>query len=147
MKPAERKPKNPVPTAEGSNSGVSTFLTPTPPDHPLTGDRADHRVLNEIRKVLEIEGLIPQPKARSDCGKKGGAKRYARIEDSRRISTRNLTGCDPLGYVPLRRAVAEYLSRSRGVRCVPEQVAIVSGVQEALDLIARTLLNLEHFHK
>jgi DNA-binding transcriptional MocR family regulator len=30
---------------------------------------------------------------------------------------------------------------------VPEQVAIVSGVQEALDLIARTLLNLEHFHK
>jgi len=50
-------------------------------------------------------------------------------------------GCDPLGYVPLRQAVAEYLSRSRGVRCVPEQVAIVSGVQEALDLTARLLLN------
>ena len=50
-------------------------------------------------------------------------------------------GCDPLGYIPLRQAVAEYLSRSRGVRCVPEQVAIVSGVQEALDLTARLLLN------
>jgi GntR family transcriptional regulator / MocR family aminotransferase len=59
----------------------------------------------------------------------------------RRISRRHLMGCDPLGHVPLRQAVAEYLSRSRGVRCVAEQVAIVSGVQEALDLTARLLLN------
>ncbi len=58
-----------------------------------------------------------------------------------RISKRNLMGCDPLGYSPLRHAVAEYLGRSRGVRCVPEQVAIVSGVQEALDLTARILLD------
>jgi len=63
------------------------------------------------------------------------------LRSLRRISRRQLMGCDPLGYVPLRQAVAEYLSRSRGVRCVPEQVAIVSGVQEALDLTARLLLN------
>jgi GntR family transcriptional regulator/MocR family aminotransferase len=59
----------------------------------------------------------------------------------RRISRRNLMGCDLLGYTPLRQAVAEYVSRSRGVRCVPEQVAIVSGVQEALDLAARVLVD------
>ena len=59
----------------------------------------------------------------------------------RRVSTRQLMGCDPLGYLPLREAVAEYLSRSRGMRCVAEQVAIVSGVQEALDLTARLLVN------
>jgi GntR family transcriptional regulator/MocR family aminotransferase len=59
----------------------------------------------------------------------------------RRISQRDLTGCDPLGFTPLREAVAEYLGRSRGVMCRPEQVAIVSGVQEALDLTARVLLN------
>jgi len=58
----------------------------------------------------------------------------------RRISIRQLMGCDPLGYMPLRRAVTEYLTRARGVRCVPEQVAIVSGVQEALDLTGRLLL-------
>jgi GntR family transcriptional regulator/MocR family aminotransferase len=46
-----------------------------------------------------------------------------------------------MGYRPLRDAVAEYLSASRGVNCVPEQVAIVSGVQEALDLVARLFLN------
>jgi len=37
--------------------------------------------------------------------------------------------------------VAEYLSRSRGVKCAPEHVAIVSGVQEALDLTGRLLVN------
>jgi GntR family transcriptional regulator/MocR family aminotransferase len=59
----------------------------------------------------------------------------------RRASTNFLLGADPLGYRPLREAVAEYLSTSRGVKCVPEQVAIVSGVQEALDLAARLFLN------
>jgi GntR family transcriptional regulator/MocR family aminotransferase len=59
----------------------------------------------------------------------------------RRVSRNLLLGCDPLGYLPLRRAVADYLSTSRGVRCDPEQVAIVSGVQEALDLAARIFLN------
>jgi GntR family transcriptional regulator/MocR family aminotransferase len=59
----------------------------------------------------------------------------------RQISTRNLMGCGPLGYVPLRKAVADYLISARGVRCEPEQVAIVSGVQEALDLAGRLLLD------
>lgn len=59
----------------------------------------------------------------------------------RRITRSQLMGCGPLGYVPLRQAVAEYLSKSRGVRCAPDQLAIVSGVQEALELTARLLLN------
>ncbi len=59
----------------------------------------------------------------------------------RRITRRQLMGCGSLGYMPLRQAVAEYLGKSRGVRCAPEQVAIVSGVQEALELTARLLLN------
>ncbi len=59
----------------------------------------------------------------------------------RRASASLLLGCDPLGYGPLREAVADYLGASRGVKCVAEQVAIVSGVQEALDLAARLFLN------
>ena len=46
-----------------------------------------------------------------------------------------------MGYPPLRQAVASYLSTSRGVKCAPEQVAIISGVQEALDLVVRLFLN------
>jgi GntR family transcriptional regulator/MocR family aminotransferase len=59
----------------------------------------------------------------------------------RRASTNLLLACDAMGYGPLREVVADYLNTSRGVKCVPEQVAIVSGVQEALDLAARLFLN------
>jgi GntR family transcriptional regulator/MocR family aminotransferase len=59
----------------------------------------------------------------------------------RKVSMGLLAGCDPMGYRPLREAVADYLGTSRGVRCSAEQIAIVSGVQEALDLTARLFLN------
>lgn len=60
---------------------------------------------------------------------------------ARRVSMSLLLGCDPLGYGPLREAIADYLGTSRGVKCVAEQVMIVSGAQEALDLVARLFLN------
>src|SRR5262249_7215190 len=59
----------------------------------------------------------------------------------RRASTNHLLGSEPMGYEPLRQAVANYLSSSRGVNCEPGQVAIVSGVQEGLDLAARLFVN------
>src|SRR4051794_15786183 len=59
----------------------------------------------------------------------------------RRASTNLLRGCGPLGYPPLQAATADYLRTSRGVTCLPEQVAIVSGAQEALDLVARLFLD------
>jgi len=52
-----------------------------------------------------------------------------------------LRGCDAAGYRPLREAIAAYLSQSRGVVCTAEQVVVVSGVQEALDLAARLFVN------
>jgi GntR family transcriptional regulator/MocR family aminotransferase len=48
---------------------------------------------------------------------------------------------DPLGYKPLREAIARYLTQSRAVKCEADQVVIVSGSQQALDLIARLLLD------
>jgi GntR family transcriptional regulator / MocR family aminotransferase len=59
----------------------------------------------------------------------------------RRASMSLLLGCDSMGYRPLREAVADYLVTSRGVKCVPDQIAIVSGVQEALDLVTRIFLD------
>ncbi|HYL35036.1 MAG TPA: PLP-dependent aminotransferase family protein [Bryobacteraceae bacterium] len=44
------------------------------------------------------------------------------------------------GYEPLRREVAASLARSRAVRCTFEQVIIVNGSQQSLDLCARLLL-------
>lgn len=45
------------------------------------------------------------------------------------------------GYSGLREAIASYLSRSRAVQCSAEQVVIVSGSQQALDLVARILID------
>jgi GntR family transcriptional regulator / MocR family aminotransferase len=59
----------------------------------------------------------------------------------RRISASLLLGCGPMGYAPLRDAVASYLSSSRGVKCVADQVVIVSGVQEAIDIAVRLSVN------
>ncbi|HEX2061384.1 MAG TPA: PLP-dependent aminotransferase family protein, partial [Thermoanaerobaculia bacterium] len=59
----------------------------------------------------------------------------------RRLSMSLLLGSEPMGYRPLRDAIAEYLTVSRGVKCEAEQIAIVSGVLDALDLAARLLLD------
>ena len=59
----------------------------------------------------------------------------------RRASASLLLACEPMGHGPLREAVADHLRASRGVKCSLEQVAILSGTQEALDLTARIFLN------
>jgi GntR family transcriptional regulator/MocR family aminotransferase len=52
-----------------------------------------------------------------------------------------LIGCDAIGYAPLRNAVAAYLNAWRGVKCTADQVIVVSGVQEAIDITCRVLLD------
>lgn len=47
---------------------------------------------------------------------------------------------DPQGYYPLRMAISQYLARARAVTCTPEQIILVNGTQQALDLILRILL-------
>ena len=48
---------------------------------------------------------------------------------------------DPLGLSQLRHEIAKWLRQSRGVNCDADQVMIVSGAQQALDLIARALVD------
>jgi len=43
------------------------------------------------------------------------------------------------GYMPLREAIARYLTLSRSVRVTPAQVLITTGTQQAIDLAARLL--------
>jgi len=62
--------------------------------------------------------------------------RYAR---SMRVN--GLQYGDPFGLSELRESVAAYLRTSRAVRCTAEQIMIVSGSQQALDLCARVLLD------
>lgn len=47
---------------------------------------------------------------------------------------------DARGYAPLREEIAAYAARSRAARCTPEQIVVVNGSQQAIDLCARLLL-------
>jgi GntR family transcriptional regulator/MocR family aminotransferase len=45
------------------------------------------------------------------------------------------------GFLPLRRAIADYLARRRGVLCNAADILIVAGTQQALTLVERVLLD------
>jgi GntR family transcriptional regulator / MocR family aminotransferase len=48
---------------------------------------------------------------------------------------------DPAGLWRLRVQIAQYVGAARGVLCDPQQVVIVSGSQQGIDLVARVLLD------
>src|SRR5262245_59925007 len=60
---------------------------------------------------------------------------------ARRLSGDALGYGSPAGHGPLRAALSEYLGRARGVVSDPERIVVVSGTQQALDLITRVLLD------
>ena len=55
------------------------------------------------------------------------------------MSRENLCYGDPVGYRPLREAIATYLAGARGVQCEPDQIIINTSSQQALDIAVRVL--------
>ena len=52
-----------------------------------------------------------------------------------------LIGSDAAGWRPLREALTHYLGSARAVICEPDQIFIVSGAQQAIDLTVRALVD------
>ncbi len=48
---------------------------------------------------------------------------------------------DPIGHLPLREAIAEYLGAMRAVRCDASQVVITTGAQQALQICSHVLFD------
>jgi GntR family transcriptional regulator/MocR family aminotransferase len=63
------------------------------------------------------------------------------LRNARKASVRGLDYGPTGGSVALREALAVHLRRSRAVICDPSQVIVVSGSQQALDLVARVLID------
>jgi GntR family transcriptional regulator/MocR family aminotransferase len=124
----------------------SKSAQPGPQRAPARGDR--RRLSDFGRRVEHLSGHEPGPARAFRTDQPAldlfPTTLWARIAGRRmrQAGQSLLVGCEAMGYAPLREAVAEHLRRSRGVRCEAGQVAIVSGVQEALDLSARLTLNL-----
>jgi GntR family transcriptional regulator/MocR family aminotransferase len=62
-------------------------------------------------------------------------------QTSQKISNIHLGYGDAAGYKPLREEISAYLRTYRGVNCTAEQIIIVNGSQQGLDLVMRVLLN------
>jgi GntR family transcriptional regulator / MocR family aminotransferase len=60
---------------------------------------------------------------------------------SRNPHVRAIHQIDPRGAERFRSAVCDYLRTARGVQCSPDQILIVSGSQQALDITSRVLLD------
>jgi GntR family transcriptional regulator / MocR family aminotransferase len=59
----------------------------------------------------------------------------------RKAYAKSLDYGNPMGAKDLREAIAVYLRTARGVRCEAEQIMVVSGSQQALDISARVFLD------
>lgn len=62
------------------------------------------------------------------------------LRNARKASVRELDYGPAGGSLALREAISAHLRRSRAVSCDPSQVIVVSGSQQALDLVARVLI-------
>ena len=61
----------------------------------------------------------------------------------RNMTARSFNYGDPMGSVVFREMIASYLRSSRSLRCEAEQIMVVSGSQQALELSATVLLDRE----
>jgi len=59
----------------------------------------------------------------------------------RQVQAKFLNFSDPMGSLEFRRTLANYLRTSRAVNCEAEQILIVSGSQQALEITARVLFD------
>jgi GntR family transcriptional regulator/MocR family aminotransferase len=60
---------------------------------------------------------------------------------SRALRVHDQHNLHPLGLQPFREAICSYLRTARSVRCEPNQIMVVSGSQQALDIVTRVLLD------
>lgn len=154
--------------AEGylaARHGSGTFVAPDLPERSLQappgpgerragGGRASEASLSAFGARV-LSGEVPRQMRREE-GDNPYEFRYGTPSleefpmDAWRTLTKRVLDYPPrelLGYGPteglpaLREALARYLQRARGVRCSAEQIIMVNGSQQALDLTARALLD------
>lgn len=124
--------------AEGRH-GSGVFVAPDLPDHVL---RAAEQVAPLADSVLprpdEVRPFQPAAPELALFPHEIWAKLM--LKTWRNPIRELLSSPDPLGWAPLRLAIADHLRAFRGMRCAPEQVVITSGAGEALELLAQSIL-------
>jgi GntR family transcriptional regulator / MocR family aminotransferase len=139
--------------------GSGTYICHQIPDdwlkfqqiEPINSKTAKNSTLSQFGKsLISVKRLeVSEPDYEISFRYGNPAVKYFPIQQWRKLIARYCDNspvllnyaADAAGHFPLRIAIADYLGRSRAVRCIPEQVIIVNGSQQALNLIARLTLN------
>ncbi len=123
------------------------LTAPAPPEIGPTPAAAPPRLAERGRRVLELpprEAVAPRPFQ----GGLPAVDAFPHALWSRLLQRRLRHPApadwgygDPAGHRPLREALARTLRSSRGLDCNPDEVLVVHGSQQGLDLAARVLLD------
>ncbi|MCP4287445.1 MAG: PLP-dependent aminotransferase family protein [Gammaproteobacteria bacterium] len=105
--------------------------------HPVLFNGQSQTVINPNRHKLAIDFWIGRPDPRSFPTK---AWRRLMLKNLSQAGSNLTEYSDPIGILRLRQAIAEYLGSARGINTAPEQIIIVNGIQEALNLVSRLFI-------
>jgi GntR family transcriptional regulator / MocR family aminotransferase len=137
--------------------GSGTFVTndlpriENAPAHaaPRLGDRPDNTSLSsyaskakQVTSDLFTGAAVPFVTGCSSIDATAiDAWRRVGVRHFQTMDAENLRYSDPRGVSSLRLEVASYLKAARAVRCDPDDIVIVSGAQQGIDLSIRTVLD------
>jgi GntR family transcriptional regulator / MocR family aminotransferase len=103
------------------------------------------------RGALRVSGVVQMPASSPPIPFRGGLPAIDKFpldlwsrtvaHCSRKMTSKNLNYTEPQGLFAFRSTIAEYLRNFRAVKCEPEQIFVVSGSQQALQLIAHTVVD------
>ena len=139
--------------------GAGTFVCrELPDDAPIVGRNAVRPAFRAMPVALSRFGqrlgtayaTPPSGTGLIDLSRFGPDPERFPVQLWRRLLVRHLRDARPAlfahgdnagGYAPLRRQIAAYLARSRAVHCDADQVIVVNGSQQALDISMRLLVD------
>lgn len=138
-------------------SGSGTYVAAMVPDHFFDAGARIQEAPQPPPKPLR-RSASPNDAAPLVAGE-AGAPFMARVADpllfpldlwrralqagTRRVTATHLGDKEPLGLGELRAQIASYLGVARGICCDAEQIVVLSGIRQGLDLCARLLLSSE----
>jgi GntR family transcriptional regulator/MocR family aminotransferase len=139
--------------------GSGTFVARSIPDHLLQSGRSGNGTSPVAEEKARVAGLVGELGALPHARRSGPDPKafrpgvppidafpvsvWARLTGRRRRSLTHaqLYHGPAAGYAPLRDAIVAHLTATRGVRCTPDQVLVLSSAQEAMELCCQVLLD------
>lgn len=138
-----------IEASQGARTRVAGRMSPSRPAPPRREAQAPPAVSAWSARLAELPP--PQPRAEGVAidfrygdlnGQDFPTLGWKRVLDAAALKRPDRLGYDAAAGLPgLRRVLQAYLWRSRGLRCDADQIIVVNGSQQGIDLVARALVD------